>query len=493
MVRHQDNVHILYDLCTNQVITFYMQWETVIGLEIHIQMNTRTKAFCADDATFSNDPNTQTGIISLAHPGTLPKLNTKQIDSAVKLGLAMHCTINPSSFFERKQYFYPDLPKGYQISQQESPICIGGHITLHTSAGNKTIRLHHIHMEEDAGKSVHDTDPHWTKIDLNRAGVPLLEMVTEPDFRNAEEVSLFLSELQRLVRYLEISDANMEEGSMRCDVNISVRPMGTDELRERCEVKNVNSRRFARKAIEYEVHRQINIWESGQAVRRQTMQFVPEEGITTPIRQKEDAHDYRYFPDPDLPPICLSEKRLNDIKASMPALPSHYLERLINEKNLSAADASLLIEDRSIAEYYLKLVENHPDLNKPAANWIIQTILPYLGDHQLDIRQFPVFPGEVQSLLITVQAGKITTHQALDILHQAILHPGMSIAALVDSKLAAIPTLDPHHIADEIFKTYPAEANEYKNGKKKLLGFFLGEIKKKYPEANLREIQKIIS
>ncbi|MGB2847577.1 MAG: Asp-tRNA(Asn)/Glu-tRNA(Gln) amidotransferase GatCAB subunit B, partial [Saprospiraceae bacterium] len=207
-----------------------MQWETIIGLEIHIQLNTRTKAFCADEAKFSNDPNTQVSIVSLAHPGTLPKLNSQQIESAVKLGLAMNSQINQASYFERKQYFYPDLPKGYQISQQASPICIGGHLDFVTTEGPKTIRLHHIHMEEDAGKSVHDTDPVWSKIDLNRAGVPLLEMVTEPDFRTAEEVSVFLTDLQRLVRYLDISDANMEEGSMRCDVNISVRPIGTQEL-----------------------------------------------------------------------------------------------------------------------------------------------------------------------------------------------------------------------------------------------------------------------
>ncbi|MEP7269085.1 MAG: Asp-tRNA(Asn)/Glu-tRNA(Gln) amidotransferase GatCAB subunit B, partial [Saprospiraceae bacterium] len=221
------------------MIEAIVDWETVIGLEIHIQLSTVTKAFCADDARFCSDPNTQTSIVSLAHPGTLPKLNYKQIEYAIQLGLAMNSKINPSSYFERKQYFYPDLPKGYQISQQASPICIGGNITIQTSDGEKNIRLHHIHMEEDAGKSVHDTDPYWSKIDLNRAGVPLLEMVTEPDFRNAEEVSVFLTELQRLVRYLEISDANMEEGSMRCDINVSIRPRHSEELRERCEIKNV--------------------------------------------------------------------------------------------------------------------------------------------------------------------------------------------------------------------------------------------------------------
>lgn len=470
-----------------------MQWETIIGLEIHIQLNTRTKAFCADEAKFSNDPNTQVSIVSLAHPGTLPKLNSQQIESAVKLGLAMNSQINQASYFERKQYFYPDLPKGYQISQQASPICIGGHLDFVTTEGPKTIRLHHIHMEEDAGKSVHDTDPVWSKIDLNRAGVPLLEMVTEPDFRTAEEVSVFLTDLQRLVRYLDISDANMEEGSMRCDVNISVRPIGTQELRERCEVKNVNSRRFARKAIEFEVQRQIDLWENGHIVKRQTMQFVPEEGITTPIRQKEDAHDYRYFPDPDLPPIIITQDRLNQIKLSIPSLPQQLLDTLIKDKNLSRSDATVLIEDRSIAEYYLKLVHDHPFLNKSAANWMIQTILPHLKDQNKSIDQLSITPNNLLLLLSTIQADKLSMNQAQEIWQEALLSPSKSIAELISLKISSAPVLDIHLVVEELFTAFPAEAAEYKSGKKKLLGFFLGEVKKQYPGVNIKEVQSVLS
>ncbi|MEP7320920.1 MAG: Asp-tRNA(Asn)/Glu-tRNA(Gln) amidotransferase subunit GatB [Saprospiraceae bacterium] len=470
-----------------------MKWETIIGLEIHIQLNTLTKAFCSDEAKFSNDPNTQTSIISLAHPGTLPKLNTQQIESAVRLGLAMDCEINQSSYFERKQYFYPDLPKGYQISQQASPICLRGHLDILTSTGNKKIRLHHIHMEEDAGKSVHDTDPYWSKIDLNRAGVPLLEMVTEPDFRNAEEVSVFLSELQRMVRYLDISDANMEEGSMRCDVNVSVRPEGTQELRERCEVKNVNSKRFARKAIEFEVQRQIQLWESGQTVRRQTMQFIPEEGITTPIRQKEDAHDYRYFPDPDLPPVLITAQRLADIKTNQPLLPSDYLDRLLKEKNLQNQDAFILLEEKSTVEYYLKLVDDQPALNKTAANWVIQSILPYIQEHHLSIDQFPISGQSISTLLNSIIGGKLTVQQGQEIWSQALVNSQLSMEDLIKSKLLSVPTLNVNHIIEEVFTSNPEEAKEFRNGKKKLLGFFLGEIKRKYPGINIKEVQEILS
>ncbi len=466
-----------------------MQWETVIGLEIHIQLNTLTKAFCADSAKFSNEPNTQTSIISLAHPGTLPKLNDRQIESAIKLGLAMQCRINQASYFERKQYFYPDLPKGYQISQQASPICIGGLLELTTSEGIKTIRLHHIHMEEDAGKSIHDTDPIWSKIDLNRAGVPLLEMVTEPDFRNAEEVTIFLGDLQRLVRYLDISDANMEEGSMRCDINVSVRPMGSNELRERCEVKNVNSRRFARRALEYEANRQIKIWESGAEVKRNTMQFIPEEGITTPIRSKESAHDYRYFPDPDLPPIKIAQDRINRLKAELPALPQKYLDLLLKEKNLSRADAIQLIEDRSIAEYYLDLVEENISVNKIAANWIIQTVLPYLNDQKKSIGQLPLAKESVILLMKSIETEKITNQQALEIWQVSLNDPYLSIASLIEEKITTTPSLNIESILQEIYAAFPIEAAEFKGGKKKLMGFFLGEVKKRYPGVNVKEVQ----
>ncbi len=467
-------------------------WETIIGLEIHIQLNTLTKAFCGDPARFSTEPNTQTGFISLAHPGTLPMPNGKQVESAVRLGLALECAINTDSWFERKQYFYPDLPKGYQISQQASPVCLGGRVALQTSQGPKTIRIHHIHMEEDAGKSVHDTDPVWSRIDLNRAGVPLLEMVTEPDFRTAEEVTVFLSDLQRLVRYLNISDANMEEGSMRCDVNVSVRPAGLDELRERCEVKNVNSRRFARKAIEFESARQIALWEAGQAVVRQTMQFVPEEGITVPIRQKESAHDYRYFPDPDLPPVRISQSQLDSWKKSIPALPGEYLRLFTHEKNLSPADAQVLAEDPSIARYYTDLIQEQPGLHKTAANWLIQTILPWLKEEKKNINDLPFDAKSLVFLLSTIQEGNLSVQQAQEIWLKKISPSQASLEDLVKEKLNAAPQFDFSRVLEEIFSTFPDEADEFKKGKKKLIGFFLGEIKKKFPGIPIRDVQEAL-
>lgn len=468
-------------------------WETIIGLEIHIQLSTATKAFCADDARFSTEPNTQTGIVSLAHPGTLPKLNKKQIEYAVRLGLAMNSEINKASYFERKQYFYPDLPKGYQISQQASPICIGGYINLNTSNGDKKIRLHHIHMEEDAGKSVHDTDPTWSKIDLNRAGVPLLEMVTEPDFRTAEEVSVFLNELQRLVRFLDISDANMEEGSMRCDVNISVRPAGTDELRERCEVKNVNSRRFARKAIEFEVNRQIKKWESGERVVRQTMQFVPEEGITTPIREKESAHDYRYYPDPDLPPIILSREYIDNIKSTLPALPQELYQDLTKNKNLADADAQVLVQDKETVAFYYELIKGREELTKTAANWMIQTMLPYLAEKNMTFQSLVNKKASLVSLLHHLVNQSITSQQAKEIWQEHSTDESKTIDTLIAAKMNTASGIDYTIILNELFNAFPEETKEFKGGKKKLLGFFLGEAKKKYPQINVKEIQKLLN
>lgn len=468
-------------------------WETIIGLEIHIQLSTATKAFCADDARFSTEPNTQTGIVSLAHPGTLPKLNKKQIEYAVRLGLAMNSEINKASYFERKQYFYPDLPKGYQISQQASPICIGGYININTSNGEKKIRLHHIHMEEDAGKSVHDTDPTWSKIDLNRAGVPLLEMVTEPDFRTAEEVSVFLNELQRLVRFLDISDANMEEGSMRCDVNISVRPAGTDELRERCEVKNVNSRRFARKAIEFEVNRQIKKWESGERVVRQTMQFVPEEGITTPIREKESAHDYRYYPDPDLPPIILSREYIDNIKSTLPALPQELYQDLTKNKNLADADAQVLVQDKATVAFYYELIKGREELTKTAANWMIQTMLPYLAEKNMTFQSLVNKKASLVSLLHHLVNQSITSQQAKEIWQEHSTDESKTIDTLIAAKMNTASGIDYTIILNELFNAFPEETKEFKGGKKKLLGFFLGEAKKKYPQINVKEIQKLLN
>lgn len=311
------------------------EYEVVIGLETHVQLATHSKAFCGDDARFGGEPNTHISTISLGHPGTLPHLNKRQIEFAVRLGLALGCQINLRSTFDRKNYFYADLPKGYQITQDRLPICVGGSLRISTKDGDKEVQIHHIHMEEDAGKSIHDLDPNDSLIDLNRAGVPLLEIVTEPDLRSADEVDAYMTAMRQLVRYLEISDGNMEEGSLRCDCNVSIRRLGDTHLNARCEIKNMNSMRFARRAIEYEVSRQAQIMEAGGKIAQQTLNFDPETGTTSPLRSKEDAHDYRYFPEPDLPPVVILPEYLEAIKMQMPPLPWELLEQFKNEYGLT--------------------------------------------------------------------------------------------------------------------------------------------------------------
>ena len=348
-------------------MSIYDQYETVIGLEIHLQLATRSKAFCGDDTTFGGEPNTHVSAISLGHPGTLPKLNKTQVEYATRLGLALNCKINQRNCFDRKNYFYLDLPKGYQITQDKHPVCIGGGLEIRLGGEKKYIRLHHIHMEEDAGKSIHDVDPKHSLIDLNRAGTPLLEIVTEPDLRSGEEVDAFMTAMRQLARYLEISDGNMQEGSMRCDVNVSVRKKGETIFGERCEVKNVNSMKYARQAIAYESQRQIDLIENGGTVTRETLNFNPTTGITTPMRDKEDAHDYRYFPDPDLPPVILSPTFIDEVKNRLPKLPNELFTEFTSKYGLSEYEAELLTTEKNTALYFSELAGHTPHY-KAAAN-----------------------------------------------------------------------------------------------------------------------------
>ena len=299
----------------------YEQYELVIGLEVHVQLSTRSKAFSADENAFGAEPNTQVDPVSLGHPGALPRYNRAQVESAVRLGLALGSQIARRQSFDRKHYFYTDLPKGYQITQDREPVCVGGRLPIRIGERWQEVRIHHIHMEEDAGKSLHDRSESYSLIDLNRAGVPLLEVVSEPDLRSPEEVDAFMSAMRQLVRYLGISDGNMEEGSLRCDCNVSVRKRGSDQLGTRCEIKNLNSMRYARRAIEFESRRQIDLLEQGGQVVQQTLHFDPATGVTSPLRSKEDAHDYRYFSEPDLPPIELSDEFVDELRRASPTLP----------------------------------------------------------------------------------------------------------------------------------------------------------------------------
>ena len=453
------------------------KYETVIGLEVHIQLSTKSKAFCADDTRFGGEPNTHISAISLGHPGTLPRLNKQQVDHAIRLGLALGCEINKENRFDRKNYFYADLPKGYQITQDRAPICLGGKIEIPSGESKRTIRLHHIHMEEDAGKSIHDLDPNYTLIDLNRAGVPLVELVTEPDFRSAEEVDVFMNTMRQLVRYLEISDGNMEEGSMRCDVNVSVRLKGASEYGERCEIKNVNSMRFARRAITYEVKRQINLLESGGQVQQQTLNFDPETGVTSPLRDKEDAHDYRYFPEPDLPPILLNEKTIEDIRAQLPALPWDLVQDFSNNYGLSEYDANLLTEEKNMALYFKEICQSTKSY-KSIANFLINKVKPWLKEQKVPLADFPLSTSQVIEFTHLIDDGKVSASIAYQRLFPALIEKQASPLALATS-MNLIQNSDEdflEKLINDVLAKQPDKVKAYKNGKKNLLGMFMGEV-----------------
>ncbi|MCO6491746.1 MAG: Asp-tRNA(Asn)/Glu-tRNA(Gln) amidotransferase subunit GatB [Phaeodactylibacter sp.] len=458
----------------------YDKYETVIGLEIHAQLSTRSKAFCGDDASFGGDPNTHVSPISLGHPGTLPRLNRKQVEYAVRLGLALGSEINLRSAFDRKNYFYADLPKGYQVTQDRAPICVGGSLNIRVGEEEKTIRIHHIHMEEDAGKSMHDSEGPYSLIDLNRAGVPLLEIVSEPDLRSAEEVDAFMSGMRQLMRYLDICDGNMEQGSMRCDCNVSVRLKGDPNLGERCEIKNLNSMRYARRAIEYEARRQIGLVESGGRVEQQTLNFDPATGVTAPLRDKEDAHDYRYFPEPDLPPVVLSQEYVEKIRQSLPALPRELLRQLQEEYGLPAYDASLLTQEQPTALFFLALCE-HTGNFKAAANLIINKVAPFCNEQGIGITDFPVGHNHLAAFIQLIDEGKVASAAAYQHIFPVLAEaPGRSPLEAAQA-LNLIQTSDEgflERLVDEALTNNPEEVERYRNGKKGLMGFFMGEVMK---------------
>ncbi|MCB0664066.1 MAG: Asp-tRNA(Asn)/Glu-tRNA(Gln) amidotransferase subunit GatB, partial [Saprospiraceae bacterium] len=366
-------------------------YETVIGLEVHVQLNTLSKAFCPDPVAFGAAPNTLVSPISLAHPGTLPRLNKEQVKKAIQLGLALGSAISMQTDFDRKNYTYPDLPKGYQITQDHRPICIGGVLPVRVGDTWKNIRIHHIHMEEDAGKNIHDLDPEHSLVDLNRAGTPLLEVVTEPDLRSAEEVDAFMTAMRQLVRYLDVSDGNMQEGSLRCDCNVSIREAGSTVLNERCEIKNLNSMRFARQAVAYEVARQTAIVEAGGRVAQETLTFNPTTRETSPIRSKEDAIDYRYFPDPDLPPLQLDPNLIKSLEKQQPALPWELHQQLTEEQSISFEHASIITEEKGMADAFLNLCGTFEN-GALAANFFIQKVRPILAEATAD---FPLSSAQI--------------------------------------------------------------------------------------------------
>lgn len=456
-------------------------FEPVIGLEVHVQLNTKSKLFCADKVIFGDAPNADTSIVSLGLPGSLPVLNRKCIDHAITLGLAVNSSIANHVFFARKNYFYSDLPKGYQITQNYEPICQGGHIHIRLDDGSsRDIRLHHIHIEEDAGKSIHDQTPDSTLIDLNRAGVPLLEIVSEPDLRSADEAYHYLAEIRRLVRYLEISDGNMEEASLRCDANVSVRPAGSKTLGTRTEIKNLNSLNFVRKAIEQEIHRQIGVIRNGGEIKQQTLSFDPSSGTSVPMRSKEEAHDYRYFPEPDLPPVNITKEHINELQKKLPPLPEMLYLKFTNEYGLSEYDAALLSEDKNTALYFDRLatiVSNR----KAAANWVIGPVRSWLTSTGSDISHLKISPETLAKLIDLVDKEvlnfTIASQQVFSLLEQTGSNDPRDLAEehslLQDNNKQLLQKL----IAELILQNQE-KAEQYRKGKKGLLSFFMGEVMK---------------
>jgi aspartyl-tRNA(Asn)/glutamyl-tRNA(Gln) amidotransferase subunit B len=456
-------------------------FELVSGLEIHVQLNTNTKIFSSDSAAFGAEPNEHISPVSLALPGALPKLNRQVVDKAIRIGLALNCTINQLNYFDRKNYFYADLPKGYQITQDNKPICQNGHIIVTLANGDeKRIGINRIHLEEDAGKSLHDQDDNFSFVDLNRAGVPLIEIVTEPDIRSAEEASALLTEMRKLVRHLNISDGNMEEGSLRCDANISIRPKGSSEYGIRCEVKNLNSIRNVRRAMDFEFSRQEEVTRNGGVIVQSTLNFDADQGTTSPMRTKEEANDYRYFPDPDLVPIYISNEHLDEIKAAMPELPASITKKLINEYKIATSEAAVLADDADLYQYFtasLQTIE-HP---KSLINWLTGSIRAFLNEHEISIATFPVNPSTLSELINLVDNKRVTQQVALQRLLPVLLeNPKRQVEDIaIELNLFIEENSDElDGFVDEVLNKFEAQVQAYKKGKKGVLGLFVGEVMK---------------
>lgn len=456
------------------------KYEAVIGLEVHIQLLTKSKAYSADSATYGAHPNTQISVITLGHPGTLPRLNKQSVEFAVKLGLACSCNITRENQFARKNYFYADLPKGYQITQDKTPICTGGRIRIKTSEGQKDIGLTRIHLEEDAGKSMHDQDPYDSLVDLNRAGVPLLEMVSEPEIRSAEEAGAYLTEVRKLVRYLDICDGNLEEGSMRCDANVSVRLRGASAFGTKVEVKNMNSIRNVQRAIEHEIERQIKLIESGGVVDQETRSFEAVTGTTFTLRSKEQANDYRYFPEPDLCPVIVDESYISAVRAAMPPLPEALHNRFTGEYKLSEYDAAILTENKQIALYFdtvCSITSNY----KAAANWMNGPVKSWLNENGLEMEQFPLSPVVLASLILLIDSGKVSHTIASQRIFPILINNPEANPEQIASENNWIQASDESELKawiEEAIAKYPAKVAEYKSGKTGLLGLFMGEVMK---------------
>ena len=456
------------------------KYEAVIGLEVHAQLLTKSKAYSSDVNEYGSTPNSNISPITLGHPGTLPVMNKKTVEYAIKLGLAMNCEIADYQFFARKNYFYPDLPKGYQITQDNTPICTNGYIDIKTDDTKETrIGITRIHMEEDAGKSIHDVDIYDTLVDLNRAGTPLLEIVTEPDLRSSAEAYQYLTEVRKLVRYLEICDGNMEEGSMRCDANISVRLKGEKELGTKVEVKNMNSIRNVQKAIEYEIIRQIEVLEAGGALSQETRGFDALGNSTIAMRSKEAANDYRYFPEPDLQPLFVDEKQIAEIRSEMPALPKELFDKYVTEYKLTPYDANNLTDSKEIALFFEEIITHNKNY-KSVANWIMGDIKSYLNENGVQIDAFPIPAIKISELINLIDDDKVSSSAASQKLFPELLESKESVQEIAEilNIIQVSNEGDLSSFIDEVIRSNSSEVERYKNGEKQLVGFFMGQLMK---------------
>ena len=462
-------------------MSIFEKYQLVVGLEVHAQLSTKSKLFCADDTSFGSPPNTQVSPISLAHPGTLPKLNQKAVELAVKLGIALNCEIESYNYFARKNYFYPDLPKGYQISQHTAPICKGGTVSITSQEGIKNIQLNRIHIEEDAGKSIHDADDNYTLIDLNRAGTPLVEIVTEPMIHSAEDAFLFLTELRKTLRWLDVCDGNMEEGSMRCDANISIRLKGDLTLGKRVEVKNLNSIRNVKRAIDIEFERLVTLTENNESFTQETRSYDADNNSTFSLRTKEDAEDYRYFPEPDLPPFIITQTYIDDIKSNMPALPNQVKSKYINEFGLSDYDASVICSDKEDVLFFESVIKYSQDF-KAVANWMLGPLKYYCNENGIGFSAFPLSYKLIADLISLTSSGKLSFNNAsVKVLQALITNPNQK-ANEAASALNLIQESDSSELMkwiEQVINNMPEKVKEYKSGKKGLIGLFSGEVKKR--------------
>jgi aspartyl-tRNA(Asn)/glutamyl-tRNA(Gln) amidotransferase subunit B len=455
-----------------------MKYEAVIGLEVHAQMLTETKIFCGCSTKFGSEPNTQTCPVCIGMPGVLPVLNRKALEFAVKTGIATNCTVSVYSRFARKNYFYPDLPKGYQISQYELPICEHGYLEIIVDGNTKKIGITRIHMEEDAGKNIHAGEGSFSFVDLNRAGVPLMEIVSEPEIRSPREAVEYMKKLRTILRYLGVCDGNMEQGSLRCDANISVRPVGQKEFGTRAEVKNINSFKFVEKALDYEIKRQIKVLDDGGKIIQETRLWDSSKGITESMRGKEEAHDYRYFPEPDLVPIIADQKWIDEIKASLPELPDIKRERFVSVYGLSANDADFLACDKQIAEWFegSVMLGGQP---KNVANWMMGDLMRLLNEDSRSIEDCPLKPEQLVEMLKLMDNGTISGKIAKTVFEE-MYKTGKNAEVIVREKglVQISDTGAIEQAVDDVIAKNPAEVERFKAGEEKLTGFFVGQVMK---------------